>query len=213
MYQIKYDGEVIANVPRCCVETPEPTPGPTRKPTPQPVEQSNNAESSGGGGGSSLHRCVANDLAEAGYLVKNQFCDKFVDCYNQYIATGDDWFCNDDEVCIEADACGGVAGMAPESEAPAKVEETVSKPQPPPTQSKPGPNSASKLESSAEVASVGAPPTTDKPTPKPTAATPKPIDAPITAAPSAIPTSMSPTESPTEIPTLSYTGKLLSTLN
>jgi hypothetical protein len=50
--------------------------------------------------------CVIKDIAEQGYEVSSENCNKFVvNCYNQYIDMGDDWFCTEDEVCIRASAC------------------------------------------------------------------------------------------------------------
>jgi len=50
--------------------------------------------------------CVMKDLVEQGYEVSTENCNKYVvNCYNQYIDMGDDWFCTESEVCIRASAC------------------------------------------------------------------------------------------------------------
>jgi len=206
--------------------TPKPTSEPTSKPTFKPVksqtmtsnvqnvmnENKPSSTSSSGAGSASnsqSYRCVANPLVKAGYQVSLQFCDKFVDCYNQYIEMGDDWFCEEGEGCIEAEVCGGGGGVTVVGEvvAPAAdndeasveeiaVVEAPSKPQP--TPSRPA-NSAAKPEPATSIdAGVAAPIPTNKPSPMPTAH-------PATAMPSAHPTTMSPTESPTEIPTMTPT--------
>ena len=51
------------------------------------------------------YRCVAEELVDRGYEVTSDKCDLFVDCYNLQIETADDWFCEDNEKCVNVPAC------------------------------------------------------------------------------------------------------------
>ncbi|KAL7542692.1 hypothetical protein ACHAXR_012001, partial [Thalassiosira sp. AJA248-18] len=241
MYSLEWDGTVVTNgaafydeesVEFGCkketeVPTRTPTGKPTRTPTGKPVPnkpngssnnnqsgQSSSAATQNSASSNSQYRCVANPLAEAGYAVSEKFCDRFIDCYNPYIAMGDNWYCADNESCIEADACGGgaVAGVATAPE----VEEEAAEPQPMDETEKTTVSNKRPTPSSSDsnpVAAVDISRPTKQPTPKPTK---QPTDVPSniptiapvlppTAQPTINPTSASPTNSPTEIPTLSPT--------
>jgi len=66
------------------------------------VSSSGSAGSSSG----SIYRCVQKDLLDRGYTVEESLCSQFVDCYNGFIDMGDDWFCEDGEICTESPDCG-----------------------------------------------------------------------------------------------------------
>jgi len=106
-----YDKEMISF--GYCGNPPD-TELPTKKPTPKnnPASGGNISGGGGGGGGGNpgetAYRCVANALVESGYEISSDKCNLFVDCYNQYIDVGDDFFCNSaNEQCVDAPACGG----------------------------------------------------------------------------------------------------------
>ena len=63
-----------------------------------------NAVSLSVAGGS--YRCVADELAEKGYIVSREKCDFFDPCYNTFIREGDQFFCNEGFSCISAVECG-----------------------------------------------------------------------------------------------------------
>jgi hypothetical protein len=125
-----YDSEVT--VFGRCGETPAPTVADvveTEAPNPAPSETAGNGNSnvggkgdvsnnggnsnnnivSGGDGGSS-YRCVQQSLVDEGYVIGAALCPRFIDCYNEFIDMGDDWFCEDGEVCTDAPACGSSGG-------------------------------------------------------------------------------------------------------
>ncbi|KAL3775724.1 hypothetical protein ACHAW5_002936 [Stephanodiscus triporus] len=79
---------------------------------PDPSDGDGGVVVEGGGDGRSSHRCASRESVEGGYQVPVEDCDILTDCYNQYIETGDDWFCTEDEVCVVADECGVVASEA-----------------------------------------------------------------------------------------------------
>jgi len=201
-----YDSETVEF--GCEVPTARPTDNPTKRPVEVSKPSSLESGSSGSSGSNSSYRCVSKPLVDAGYQVSEQLCNRFIDCYNKYINTGDDWFCVEGEVCIEATLCGNDSIAAEET---AKVEEvdtatttqTAPKPasnNPRPTPSRPVSASTPGSTSTSSVAVVDSTmsPSTAQPSDRPT-------DAPITASPSVAPTTMNPTGSPSRIPTLAPT--------
>jgi len=56
------------------------------------------------------YRCVASQLADSGYALSANMCDKFDGCYNEWIDAGDDWFCEEGSQCVVAPACGANSG-------------------------------------------------------------------------------------------------------
>eukprot|EP00804_Cyclotella_cryptica_P028153 CCRYP_011028-RA/>CCRYP_011028-RA protein AED:0.13 eAED:0.13 QI:434/1/0.6/1/0.5/0.4/5/3085/1111 len=136
-----------------CDETSAPTENAgTRPPSPAPESTKTDAKpevsrptggsgvsvgsvsASGGSVGSSsgsIYRCVQKDLLDQGYTVKEPLCSQFVDCFNGFINMGDDWFCEDGEVCTESPGCaspnegGGGNGAEEQAKDDAAEEQTV----------------------------------------------------------------------------------------
>lgn len=131
-YEVFYDGKKVKSgdvfyddevtVFGRCQETPAPTAGvESDPPSPAPIKNSgngnsesssnsNNIASSESGGGGSSFRCVQQSLVDRGYVIEAALCPRFVDCYNEFIEMGDDWFCEDGEVCTVSPACGSSDG-------------------------------------------------------------------------------------------------------
>ena len=109
-YKISYDGVQLKE--GAAFYDSETTPfglcGNTEQPTKKPTSSSNGGGGSGGGGGEAgdkAYRCIANPLVESGYEVSSDKCELFVDCFNKHISVGDDWYCGDNEQCIETPSC------------------------------------------------------------------------------------------------------------
>jgi len=109
-YKISYDGVQLKE--GAAFYDSETTPfglcGNTEQPTKKPTSSNGGGGSGGGGGGKAgdnAYRCIANPLVESGYEVSSGKCDLFVDCFNKHISVGDDWYCGDDEQCIETPSC------------------------------------------------------------------------------------------------------------
>jgi len=165
---------------------------PTKKPTeaPQKNTASGGTTISGGGGksGDAAYRCVPNPLAESGYEVSSDKCNLFVDCYNQYIDVGDDFFCDENSICVDAPGCGV------KEDDPAEASTA-----PPPAVSSPQTNPpTSKVSASRPI--VARPKPASKPASKPAPEISKTKSTPPTPSPVAVAVD-SPTESPTLLPT------------
>lgn len=110
-YKVSYDGEEIKQGGAFYDKeiTPFGLCGQTVAPTHKPTASNSSGGKGGGGGGGKLgdlaYRCVANPLIESGYVVLNNMCHLFVDCFNQHINIGDDWYCGENEQCVEVPAC------------------------------------------------------------------------------------------------------------
>ena len=110
-YKISYDGVQLKE--GAAFYDSETTPfglcGNTEQPTKKPTSSSNGGGGGGGGGGGkagdNAYRCIANPLVESGYEVSSGKCELFVDCFNEHISVGDDWYCADNEQCIETPSC------------------------------------------------------------------------------------------------------------
>lgn len=122
-YELFYDGKSVKKggvfydsdvwVFGRCGETPAPVVGSTEEPSPAPAHSPSgsavgtpNTDASTGGDGGSIYRCIQQSLVDRGYVVDGDLCPRFADCYNKFIDMGDDWFCEDGEVCSTAPACG-----------------------------------------------------------------------------------------------------------
>ena len=108
-YKISYDGVQLKE--GAAFYDSETTPfglcGNTEQPTKKPTSSNGGGGSGGGGGGKAgdnAYRCIANPLVESGYEVSSDKCELFVDCFNKHISVGDDWYCGDDEQCIETES-------------------------------------------------------------------------------------------------------------
>lgn len=193
-YEISYDGAELkqgaifydkeTTTFGYCGNPPE-TDQPTNTPT------KNDVTISGGGGqpGEVAYRCVAQPLIDAGYKIARNMCGLFVDCFNEFIQVGDDFFCDEGSACVEAPACG--------IDEDGQQVDVTAEPPPPPT-NKPTPNTpASRPVPSQPKADPTPKPVSKPPTRAPTSKAP--TLAPATASPSATPTS--PTTTPTLLPT------------
>ena len=104
-YKISYDGVQLKE--GAAFYDSETTPfglcGNTEQPTKKPT--SSNEGGGGGKAGDKAYRCIANPLVESGYEVSSDKCELFVDCFNKHISVGDDWYCGDNEQCIETPSC------------------------------------------------------------------------------------------------------------
>ena len=67
------------------LETAVPTKAPTKEASQSTPASGGGTTISGGGGrpGDAAYRCIANPLADSGYVVSRDKCDLFVDCFNQ----------------------------------------------------------------------------------------------------------------------------------
>ena len=105
-YTAKYDGKEI--VSGAAFYDSETTPFGSCGKTEQPTDEPTKPPSLKGGGGSpdaQAYRCVSKDQAESKYEVPQGKCDQLVNCYNSFIDIGDDFFCDKESQCIEAQAC------------------------------------------------------------------------------------------------------------
>lgn len=117
-YEVKFDGNVVKSGGAFyeeertefgrCGETATPTVSPIVEVVSDPSGESGGGASIGG----SSYLCVASPLVQSGYEVAKNKCDKFTNCYNQFIEDGDDWFCGENEKCVAAPACAGGGGGA-----------------------------------------------------------------------------------------------------
>ena len=126
-YELFYDGKSVRKggvfydsdvwVFGRCGETPAPVVGSTEEQSPAPVPSSSgnvvsssNTVAATGGDSGSIYRCIQQSLVDRGYVIDADLCPRFTDCYNKFIDMGDDWFCEDGEVCSTAPACGSEPG-------------------------------------------------------------------------------------------------------
>lgn len=152
--------------------------------------------SSSGAGGS--YRCVADELANNGYVVSKQKCDFFDPCYNVFIKEGDQFYCNEGFSCISAPDCGEEeetvpAELPPPSNPPPS---TIPPPQPSPMATS-NENGTVKptTEATVSVDSIPARPVTV--VARPARPTNPPTPAPTqSAAPTLVPTTARPTHGP-----------------
>jgi hypothetical protein len=134
------------------------------------------------------YRCVANELADNGYVVSKQKCDFFDPCYNTFIKEGDQFYCNEGFSCIRASECG-----AEEEEVPAEL--------PPPTNPSPSTTQPPRPPPSATSTETGKP--TQVPArpivPRPARPTNPPTPSPTqyqSSSPTLVPTTYRPTHGP-----------------
>jgi len=110
-YEVKYDGvEVKKGAAFYDFETTEfglcgATEAPTAKPVESPPTNASKPDGSATNSEGMAYRCVANALADKGYVIAEDKCELFDNCYNEQIKVGDDWFCSSNASCIEAPAC------------------------------------------------------------------------------------------------------------
>jgi len=105
-YTAKYDGEEI--VSGAAFYDSETTPFGSCGETDPPTDEPTKPPSLKGGGGSpdaQAYRCVSKEQAKSKYEVPHGKCDQLVNCYNSFIDIGDDFFCDKESECIEAQAC------------------------------------------------------------------------------------------------------------
>eukprot|EP00986_Skeletonema_menzelii_P019060 scaffold27058_cov151-Skeletonema_menzelii.AAC.4 len=133
------------------------------------------------------YRCVADELADNGYVVSKQKCDFFDPCYNAFIKEGDQFFCNEGFSCIRATECGKEEAVPAELPPPTiPPPSTTQPPRPPP------------LETSTETAkptSIPARPIVPRPARPTNPPTPEPTHY-QSAAPTFVPTTYHPTHGP-----------------
>mmetsp|Transcript_47574 Transcript_47574/g.101088 ORF Transcript_47574/g.101088 Transcript_47574/m.101088 type:complete len:1167 (+) Transcript_47574:165-3665(+) len=173
-YTVSYDGVELAQGSAFYDSEKAPfgfcgSPPDTELPTKKPTKSVSTIGGGGGNSGGSAYRCIANPLVESGYEVSSDKCHLFVDCFNQYIHVGDDFFCNGNELCVETSACGGVTDENPHGT------DDVMMPPPPATTSPP----TDRPTPEPTPPPVSSPPT-DRPMPEPTR---PPVSSPLTDRP------------------------------
>ena len=241
-YEVHYDGKKVKNggvfydndvwVFGRCGDTPAPVTM-SDAPSPAPIESksssvssagndSNNAVTSGSEGGSK-YRCVQQSLLDRGYIIDADLCPRFTDCYNKFIDMGDDWFCQDGEVCTETSTCGdsenGSVDVESEQDEQQAIEGVVEEVKQEAEEAEEEIDFEETSDESAETTPVGRPPTASNPgkpapvgrpmrpnpsassltvpdpTPSPVASTPSPVAS--TPEPTIAATSLEPTITPT----------------
>ncbi len=113
-YEVSWDGNVLKEGAAfyksettsfgICGETDQPTKSIYSN---APSSAHHSIAGENGKEGGSSYKCLPVNLIDEGYEVSIDKCGLFENCFNQYINVGDDWFCKEDEQCINVPSCGG----------------------------------------------------------------------------------------------------------